>query len=209
MIKAILFDVDGCLIDSFESNLDFFQKVMKHFGFSGPTREEYKGMFHLPTTEVVKKVTKLQDAQKIQEISEFALSESFPYESLQPQMTKGAKEVLLELSKQYKLGIVTSRTRRWAFESHDLEKLKDLFSVVITFEDTKNHKPNPEPLLEAAKRLKVEPRECVYVGDAQTDRKAGKAAGMHAILYAKENYEQAKLDTESFEEIPKLLQKYE
>lgn len=205
MIKAILFDVDGCLIDSFESNLDFFQKVMKHFGFSGPTREEYKSMFHLPTTEVVKKVTKLQDAQKIQEISEFALSESFPYESLQPKLTKGAQDVLLQLSKQYKLGIVTSRTRRWAFESHDLEKLKDLFSVVITFEDTKNHKPDPEPLFEAAKRLKVEPRECVYVGDAQTDRKAGEAAGMKTILYAKEAYEGVPLDTTNFNEIPNLL----
>jgi HAD superfamily hydrolase (TIGR01509 family) len=209
MIKAILFDVDGCLINSFESNLDFFQKVMQHFGFSGPTREEYKGMFHLPTTEVVKRVTKLQDEKKVKEISEFALSESFPYESIQPELTKGAKEVLLQLSKKYRLGIVTSRTRRWVFESRDLEKLKDLFSVVITFEATKKHKPDPEPLVEAAKHLKVRPEECIYVGDAQSDKKAGNSAGMHVILYAKESLEQAALDTKSFSDIPKIIEDYE
>lgn len=205
MMKAILFDVDGCLIDSFESNLDFFQKVMKHFGFEGPTREEYKNMFHLPTIEVVKRVTNLQDEKKVKEISDFALSESFPYESLEPKLTEGAKEVLLLLSKKYKLGIVTSRTHRWAFESHDLAKLKDLFSIIITFEDTTKHKPNPEPLIEAAKRLKVRPEECVYVGDAQTDRKAGQAAGMRTILYAKKAYEGVPLDTTNFNEIPNLL----
>lgn len=206
MIQALLFDVDGCLIDSFESNLDFFQKLMKHFGFEGPTREEYKHLFHFPTIEVVKKVSGLKDEKKIKEIADFGGSDAFPYETLPLPLSKGVAETLPKLSKKYTLGIITSRVRDGVFASEELKKFKDLFSVVIAYEDTKKHKPGPEPILEAAKRLKVQPAECVYIGDAQSDKKAGKGAGTHVILYAKENYEKTELDTEDFSEIPKLIE---
>ena len=53
--------------------------------------------------------------------------------------------------------------------------------VVVGGDETKRHKPEPEPLLVAAKRLGVDPDECAYVGDSPFDIRAAKAAGMHAI----------------------------
>lgn len=206
MIKAILFDMDGVLIDSFESNLKFFQDILGHFGYKKPTREEYEKCFHLPTVEVIKKLTHLADEKKIQEINDFAMSDDFPYSLLAPTVPENAIAILRNLAKKYKLGIVTSRTKKWVFEAPELEKNKNLFSVVMAYEDTKNHKPHPEPLLVAAKKLNVQPSECVYIGDAPTDRKAGEAAGMRVIMYSHKTIEGIKVDTRTFAEIPNIIE---
>ncbi len=207
MIKAVLFDMDGVLIDSFESNLKYFQDVLSHFGYEKPTREEYEKCFHLPTVEVIKKFTHLTHQEKIQEIVNFALSDDFPYSSLAPTVPRDAVEILRALSKKYKLWIVTSRTKKWVFEATELRKNKKLFSVVMAYEDTKNHKPHPEPLLEAAKKLQLEPSECIYIGDAPTDRMAGEAAGMQVIMYSHTATQGAQVDTRSFSEIPKIIER--
>jgi pyrophosphatase PpaX len=57
----------------------------------------------------------------------------------------------------------------------------DLVDVVAGQEETTRHKPHPEPLLFAAATLGVDPRECVYVGDATVDVEAARAAGMGAV----------------------------
>ena len=59
--------------------------------------------------------------------------------------------------------------------------LAGLVDVVAGQEDTVRHKPHPEPLLYAAARLRVAPRDCVYVGDATVDVEAARAAGMGAV----------------------------
>jgi phosphoglycolate phosphatase-like HAD superfamily hydrolase len=56
-----------------------------------------------------------------------------------------------------------------------------LFKVIITSDDVPNRKPDPDPLIECARRLDVKPNKCVYVGDTRTDIKAGKSAGMKTI----------------------------
>ena len=59
--------------------------------------------------------------------------------------------------------------------------LADLVDVVAGQEETTRHKPHPEPLLYAAACLAVDPRDCVYVGDATVDVEAARAAGMGAV----------------------------
>lgn len=59
--------------------------------------------------------------------------------------------------------------------------LADLVDVVAGQEETTRHKPHPEPLLYAASSLRVDPRDCVYVGDATVDVEAARAAGMGAV----------------------------
>jgi phosphoglycolate phosphatase-like HAD superfamily hydrolase len=59
--------------------------------------------------------------------------------------------------------------------------VEKLFEVIITSDDVPNRKPDPDPLLECARRFDVNPSKCVYVGDTRTDMKAGKAAGMKTV----------------------------
>ena len=53
--------------------------------------------------------------------------------------------------------------------------------VLVGAEDTERHKPDPDPLLEALRRLEAAPSDAVYVGDSPFDIRAAKAAGVGAI----------------------------
>jgi pyrophosphatase PpaX len=84
-----------------------------------------------------------------------------------------------------RLGLVSAKghaSMRWAFQR--LPGLEANFEVVIGAEDTERHKPDPEPILEALRRLGVEARDAVYVGDSPFDVRAAKAAGVHAVAVA-------------------------
>jgi phosphoglycolate phosphatase len=56
--------------------------------------------------------------------------------------------------------------------------------TIISGDTTPHAKPHPEPLLEASRRLKLEPQQCVYVGDDERDIVAGRAAGMTTVAAA-------------------------
>jgi Icc-related predicted phosphoesterase len=108
---------------------------------------------------------------------------SYPMELLS--MPKHSKEAIKILSKYYKLGIVTGRIRRGVDRFFQFSKLRKYFDVVVSFEDYTEPKPNPESLLVALKRLRLGPKEAVYIGDSKSDVKAAKAANMKVIAYPK------------------------
>jgi phosphoglycolate phosphatase len=88
------------------------------------------------------------------------------------------------------------------------------FHVVVTREDTKNHKPDAEPLLLACKKLKIKPEEAVYVGDSVIDYKTAKNAGMKFIGFlsngsTKKEFKQAgvKITIKSLDELPRIIGK--
>src|SRR5512132_3741184 len=92
-------------------------------------------------------------------------------------------EVLPRLrSEGRRLGIVTAKRRatvRLAFDR--LPQLEENFDVIIGAEDTERHKPDPDPLLEALRRLGASPADAAYVGDSPFDIWSAKAAGVHAV----------------------------
>ena len=185
MIKAVIFDVDGVLLDSFEANFKFFQNLMYHTGHPLPTREDFSGLFHMTMWDAIKHLTDLSDEQDIQKIWEVAKSREVAYPIELLAIPDGAEPVIRTLQKTYTLGIVTSRIRESVFEAPALAKLKDCFKVVVSYTDTQNHKPHPEPLILATQKLGVLPEECVYIGDAATDVQAAHTAGMKIIGYSK------------------------
>ncbi|PIY27063.1 MAG: phosphoglycolate phosphatase [Comamonadaceae bacterium CG_4_9_14_0_8_um_filter_60_18] len=78
-------------------------------------------------------------------------------------------------------GVVTNKSKRFA---DPLTRLMPLFanaSTVISGDTTAYAKPHPEPLLEAARRLALPPERCIYVGDDERDIIAGRAAGMRTV----------------------------
>ena len=85
--------------------------------------------------------------------------------------------------------------------------LKSYFKADVAYEDTKKHKPFPEPLILAAKKLKVKPEETVYIGDSESDMKAAKAAGMKFVFYSRKRLKGADVQVKSFNEIPDVVAK--
>lgn len=205
MIKAVIFDVDGVLIDSFEANLKFFQGLMSANGYRPPTREEFPKLFHMNMHDVIKKMTQLENEKEIDRIWEMGRGRAIPYDLDLLKNPEGLEEVVKKLANKFLLGIVTSRIRESIYESPRLAKLQDYFEVEVSYQDTENHKPHPEPLFFAAQRLKAKPEECVYIGDVENDIKAAKAAGMKIIIYSKNEFEQADASTSSFRDLPKII----
>lgn len=60
MIKAVIFDIDGVLVDSYEANFQFYTKLFKTAGYTGPSRKDYSYLFHLTMKDLIKKITKLR-----------------------------------------------------------------------------------------------------------------------------------------------------
>lgn len=94
-----------------------------------------------------------------------------------------AVEVVIALADRYHLGIVTNRSRAGVEELWQFTGLKEYFTVVAAYEDTENHKPDPEPVQYVLERLGIEPRNAVFIGDAVTDLGAAQAAGTGFIMF--------------------------
>jgi N-acetyl-D-muramate 6-phosphate phosphatase len=83
--------------------------------------------------------------------------------------------------RQLPWGVVTNKSARF---TDPLTRAMPLFGsagTIVSGDTTPYSKPHPEPLLEAARRLKVAPEQCLYVGDDERDVIAGQAAGMKTV----------------------------
>lgn len=204
MIKAVLFDIDGVLLDSFEAGFAFFGDVLAHMGHERPTRHVYKSAFHLPLRLALKHITKSELTEELERLHEIVEKVSYRADLLSQPLK--LTETLESLKRQYALGIVTNRNREGLSKRYfPFAHTEHFFSVCVTVEDVTYSKPNPEPLLLAATRLKLHPAECVYVGDSHTDIEAGTSAGMKTILYGGRKNSQAHVHTLAFKNLPKLI----
>jgi N-acetyl-D-muramate 6-phosphate phosphatase len=78
-------------------------------------------------------------------------------------------------------GIVTNKATRFASPLVEALHLHKRSAVLIAGDTTAYSKPHPEPLLEAARRMRIDPSDCAYVGDDLRDIQAGNAAGMTTV----------------------------
>ena len=180
MIKAVLFDVDGVLIDSAEGNARYYNHVFQKFGKKPISIEEYKKNFYnLSSRKVFELFFPEKTEAEREEIAKYGstiIRDFFRYIRLNP----GAAETLESLRKGFRLGIVTSRK---TVEILDHLRIRDYFEVIVGYHDSSNHKPHPDPIHAALEKMKIKPEEAVYAGDALSDVQAGKAAGVKVIIY--------------------------
>ena len=200
MIKAVIFDVDGTLLDSFEANLKFYQDLMERSGYDSITREQYAEMMHLSRWEMIHTLIRPSDEEmdRVWALGETLASDVSP-DTLH--IPEGAGEVVRILSEKYLLGIATSGLRDTVYKPPELSALRHLFRTTVCYEDTVNHKPDPEPLLLAARQMGVSPDEAVYIGDMPSDFQAARAAKMKIIMYRKSSVNGADGYVSSFQEL--------
>lgn len=94
----------------------------------------------------------------------------------------GMEDVLRTLQEQgRRLGIVTAKRHRTVQLAFEHLPLAQYFDTIVAGDDTRVHKPHPDPLLLALERLAASAEEAAYVGDSPYDMQAAKAAGVRAI----------------------------
>lgn len=100
-----------------------------------------------------------------------------------PALFEGMAELLSEIEAQGLLwGIVTNKPRRFTIPLMDALGLSKRAASIVSGDDCERPKPYPDTLLLASKQTGVEPDGCIYVGDAERDIVAGKAAGMATFV---------------------------
>lgn len=177
---ALLFDLDGTLIDSMPLHNEAWIEVLSEYG-------------HTMTSEILTEYMGIPNFKTVQ-----IFNERFGW-SLDPQQITNQKEArFLEKLKHVKaidvtvqvahenfgrvpMAIVTGSAQALALELIRLLDIEKYFSVVITAEDTKLHKPDPEPFLLAAQKLKVQPHNCVVFEDGAIGIQAAFKANMKVV----------------------------
>lgn len=216
MIKAILFDVDGVLVDSREANRVFKTELFKLAGYKDIDEEHIEG-FHKPMRQVIDEMLaskNIVDEQESDRIFQFMFD---PYirdiQIERYKFPKNLEKTLKNLSQKYSLGIVTSRIRYGMDEVFSIKPIKKYFDSVVTFDDVANHKPHPEPLQKALKELGLSPQEAIYIGDSDSDIIAAAAINMPNIHLSETMHELAHHQIKDFSEVEDaiklLIENYE
>ena len=180
MIKGILFDMDGTLIDSEEMHtMSLIDAIKEKMGIEIQKSEieKYVGLRYI---EKLKRIFQ-DDREDLLEIANLGAEKNGRYLNLVKEIP-GVRGMLRKLKKNFKLGLVTASNKNQAEVLLDLVGIKKYFDVILTSEDVKRNKPNPEPYLLASKKLGLNPEECVVVEDSETGLESGKRAGMKCIL---------------------------
>ncbi len=89
----------------------------------------------------------------------------------------GIRDLLEALEPEYKMSVVSARSRRGTMAFLDHFGLTPFFDVIVSAQTANRTKPWPDPIFLAAERLGVQPSECLMVGDTTVDLRSGKAAG--------------------------------
>lgn len=182
---AVLFDLDGTLIDTYRLYLECYRRALEpHLGYA-PSDEEIAA--RRPSSERRFLTGWLGDEAGAACHGEVRRLYGELYASMAEGVYEGVPEMLAGLrSAGLRLGIVTGKGRE-AWEVTRAATDLGAFEVVITDDDVHAAKPDPGGLLAAADALGIAPEQAVYIGDSTVDMKAGRAAGMRigAALWAK------------------------
>lgn len=184
-LKAVIFDMDGVLIDSekfwTQAELDVFSS------------------YGVKVTDDLAAQTKYMTTQ---EVTEFWY-ERFPWENFdssdlenkvvtrviemiqdQDCTMSGVQEFIKNLkNKEYKIGLATNAPLRVAHVVLEKLQVRDLFDTVHSSEFEIQGKPHPAVYLTSAKNLEVSPEHCIAIEDSQSGLKAAKEAGMQTIIF--------------------------
>ena len=201
-LKAVLFDIDGVLMDSREANVAWYRDFLAGQGYNDLQREDLERGHYYSLREAIAFLTKAPEQEVLSIFDTARGLEGYPYDLVK--LPEGCEEVVRALSKTYAIGLVSSRIHEGIDQFFDFTGLRDCFQVVIGYEDSEGHKPHPDPLFVACARLGVEPREAVYVGDAPTDLVCATAAGTHFIAFG-DAIPEAQNQTNSFRDLEAML----
>lgn len=211
-IDTILFDLDGTLVDSNELIIETFKRTYQvHFPNLSFAHSELAQMMGPPLSETFLLIAKNDNLvnEMIVTYRQIYRSIEFDYISLYP----GVIECLSSLKAiGYNLGIVTTKFKESAMPSIEHYGIDRYIDVIIGLDDVNNHKPHPEPIYKALKRIKHQ--GVLMVGDSPSDILAGKNADILTCgvdwSYRKEEIKQLKPDLwlTDFQQLIELIKTY-
>ena len=192
-VKAVLFDLDGTLIDTAADFVRIIGKMSGENDWQAPPEAEIREQVSAGASAMVQLMLRHNDQLEVSESELLEFRQQFldDYEAeicVDSCVFDELEEVLRALEeKSVPWGIVTNKPRYLAEQLLEKMQLNERCSVLVCPDDVSRSKPDPEPMYAALERLSI-PRgaaeSVLYVGDHIRDIEAGKAAGMPTILAA-------------------------
>nr|WP_317357013.1 HAD family hydrolase [uncultured Tyzzerella sp.] len=185
MKKLVIFDLDGTLVDSIGSIAGACNEALVKNGLEERTIEEYKYFAGDGALELVKRAVYASgdtDYQKLESV--YGVYKDIFVKDC----TRGVKpfeninRLLQEIkNKNIKLAILSNKPHERTL--YVVEKIfgNNIFDMVLGYKNEETKKPSPYGALLIANNLNIDPKDCIYVGDTDTDMQTGINAGMYTV----------------------------
>ncbi len=194
MIKGIIFDIDGTILDSFESIYLSLSNILKKYNVEDLTREELKAMMdYMSFEDIVLNLAKkynILDSEKILELSKDYIAYFKKSIKVDSKIFPGIDYAIKLLSERFKLGIISYNPKDIVkIQLLDFDLLK-YFPFVMGYEDVNGHKR--AGIIEFSRYYGIDLKEIVYIGDQPKDIIEARMAGARSIAVT---YGVSKYDT--------------
>jgi len=182
-MKAVIFDMDGVIIDSEPIHLEVDMQTMQNLGcdISVEELEKYVGTTNEYMLTEIKKNYNISES--IEEILSYKLEmtkKKIIQSNLEP--IEGIRELLSDLkNKNIPTAIASSSPRDFINVVISKFKLQDYFKYIVSGEDVVSGKPSPDIYIETAEKLALSPKDCTVIEDSRNGVLAAKSAGMKCI----------------------------
>lgn len=183
MIKALLFDLDGTLINSLDNYLKAYKEILESYGFSFPDEEVVKRCFGRTEEVITKELGIPEKAEEFRNKYFEYVRNAIPTLQLFPDALSTLENLK---NKQIKIGFITFAHSWYMTELSKRFRFPNYAQVLISFNDVQNAKPDPEAVITASKILSIDESETLVVGDSKSDILMGKNAGSKTALYTPE-----------------------
>ncbi|HEY3783282.1 MAG TPA: HAD family hydrolase [Fimbriimonadaceae bacterium] len=180
--KAVLFDVDGTLVDTMPALVRGLGDAFEHFNGQRPSNGELLSIIGLPLRKQMHMFTDVPVSEAgLEERIEFAVDSFQRYVHLEQEFEAAIETLDLIRSNGYKTALVTSKS---AIEISQLaqrvEWVRNVDTTVCA-SDVTHPKPDPESAFLACERLQVSPSDAVFIGDSVFDMRCAEQAGMKRV----------------------------
>jgi pyrophosphatase PpaX len=176
--KAVVFDLDGTLVDSVELITVSFQHAIREVLGREASREEAVQHVGTPLREQMLRISPEHADELVAVYRDFNHREH----DRMLKLYDGILDLLNRLTRAgVKLGLVTSKSRATTQMAFDLTGIEVYFDATVCCDEAPGNKPSAEPILYCLAGLQADPQDSAYVGDSPADMQAARAAGVAAI----------------------------
>jgi HAD superfamily hydrolase (TIGR01509 family) len=176
MVQAVLFDLDGVLVHSFEAWVRLMNATAQHFGYPPVDRDRFQSVYGQSTTEDVRTFFPGETVERVEAFYDAHFTDFKGSVEADP----AAAQVLSALEERgVRLAVVTNTASALAREI--LTRSGLWIDTVVGGNDVPQAKPSPDMVHRACELLSVVPRDAVMVGDSHYDQAAALAAGVRFV----------------------------
>ncbi|UCD04484.1 MAG: HAD family phosphatase [Candidatus Woesearchaeota archaeon] len=182
MIKAIIFDMDGVIINSEKVKAEAWKKVLSKYGVKDGDKW-YKERAGISRTELANDAIKTFSlSAKVEDLYKNKINTYHKMLKNQTEPIESTIKFLKSIPKDIKIGLVSSQNKEIIKQQLKIIGVFSYFDVIISGDDTiDRNKPYPDAYLLAAKKLKIETDSCIAVEDTKAGVEAAKSAGMKCV----------------------------